>query len=150
MTTQKEIRVLLVEDNRDDIDLTLMAFRMNGTPVAVDVAHDGAEALDYLFSTGSRSGQAQPSPSVVLLDLKLPRINGIEVLRRMRSDERTRRIPVVVLTTSAEQRDLQQIGEIGVERYVRKPVNFTEFRETARQLAETWLIPGTDRKEVPA
>jgi len=135
MTAERNPRVLLVEDNKDDVDLTLLAFRMNEIAADIDVARDGAEALDYLFSKRS-------PPSVVLLDLKLPRVDGIEVLRRLRSDERTRRIPVVVLTSSGEQRDLQQIAEIGVESYIRKPVSFGEFRETTRQLAETWLRRG--------
>jgi two-component system response regulator len=142
MSSKSDPRVLLVEDNPDDVDLALMAFRMVGVPVEVDVARDGAEALDYLFSSGSRSGAPLPSPSVVLLDLKLPRVDGLEVLRRMRSDERTRRIPVVILTTSAEDRDLEDIADIGVDRYVRKPVSFSEFREATRLLADTWLRPG--------
>ena len=137
-----EARILLVEDNRDDVDLTLMAFRMNGIEVTVDVARDGAEALEYLST--------RPAPTVVLLDLKLPRVDGVEVLRRLRSDERTRGIPVVVLTTSGEQRDLQQTADMGIERYIRKPVSFSEFRETTRQLAETWLRPGPDRRGASA
>ena len=150
MAPQKNPLVLLVEDNRDDVDLALMAFRMNGIPVQIDVARDGAEALDYLFSTGSRAGAPLPSPSVVLLDLKLPRVDGLEVLRRLRSDPRTRQIPVVVLTSSAEPRDLAGVAEIGVDRYLRKPVDFSEFRETVRLLAETWLRPGPAPKGVGA
>lgn len=138
MTPEKKPRVLLVEDNKDDVDLTLMAFRMNQIVADIDVARDGAEALEYLFPTGA----LRPTPSVVLLDLKLPRVDGIEVLRRLRSDERTRGIPVVILTSSGEPRDLQQIAEIGVDSYVRKPVSFSEFRETTRQLADTWLLQG--------
>jgi len=138
MTTEKRPRVLLVEDNKDDVDLTLQAFRMNQIAADIDVARDGAEALEYLFPTGA----PRPIPTVVLLDLKLPRVDGLEVLRRLRSDERTRRIPVVILTSSGEPRDLQQIAEIGVERYIRKPVSFSEFRETTRELADTWLFQG--------
>jgi len=138
MTPEMKPRVLLVEDNKDDVDLTLLAFRMNQIEADVDVARDGAEALEYLFPTGA----ACRIPSVVLLDLKLPRVDGIDVLRRIRSDERTRGIPVVILTSSGEPRDLQQIAEIGVERYVRKPVSFSEFRETTQQLADAWLLRG--------
>jgi CheY-like chemotaxis protein len=108
---------------------------MNGTPVDVDVARDGAEALEYLFSA------SRPALSVVLLDLKLPRVDGLDFLRRLRSDERTRKIPVVVLTSSGEERDLQQTARIGIERYIRKPVNFTEFREAARELARLYFSP---------
>src|SRR5258708_26589042 len=138
MTKETKPRVLLVEDKKDDVDLTLLAFRMNQIEADVDVARDGAEALEYLFPTGA----PRPAPSVVLLDLKLPRVDGLEVLRRLRADERTRGIPVVVLTSSGEQRDLQQIAEIGVESYVRKPVSFPEFRETTPRLADTCLPRG--------
>jgi two-component system response regulator len=150
MTLSPEPRLLLVEDSPDDVDLAILAFRTSGVSAAIDVVRDGEEALDYLFSTGSRSGAPLPSPSVVLLDLKLPRVDGIEVLRRLRADPRTRQIPVVVLTSSAEPRDLARVAEIGADRYIRKPVDFSEFRETARLLAETWLRPGPDRKEASA
>ncbi|HEV3028034.1 MAG TPA: response regulator [Planctomycetota bacterium] len=150
MTPNAEPRLLLVEDSPDDVDLALLAFRMNGFSVAVDVARDGVEALEYLFSTGSRSGTPLLSWSLVLLDLKLPRVDGLEVLRRMRGDPRTRGIPVVVLTSSAEERDLQETAQIGVDRYIRKPVAFSEFRQTARLLAETWLRSGPDPKGASA
>ncbi|HVR86582.1 MAG TPA: response regulator [Planctomycetota bacterium] len=150
MHPDEEPRLLLVEDSRDDVDLALLAFRMNGFPVAIDVARDGAEALDYLFSTGEHSGRPLPSPSLVLLDLKLPRVDGLEVLRRLRSDPRTQGIPVVVLTSSAEERDLRDTARIGIERYIRKPVDFSEFRQTAQLLAETWLRPGSGRTGVSA
>lgn len=140
MTPEQKPRVLLVEDNRDDVDLTLMAFQMNQIVANIDVARDGAEALEYLFPTGSPC----PTPSVVLLDLKLPRVDGLEILRRLRGDEQTRRIPVVILTSSGEPSDLRQIAEIGVDRYIRKPVSFAEFREITQQLADTWLLGGRE------
>ena len=141
-------RVLLVEDNSDDVDLTLLAFKLNEIAARIDVARDGAEALDFLFSTGPRSGEPLPEVSVILLDLKLPRVDGLEVLRRVRADDRTRRIPVVVLSTSKEEQDLRRTAEIGIDRYVRKPVNFDEFRRATRQLAQAWL--GSGREEAPA
>lgn len=131
-------RVLLVEDDRDEADLTLLAFRMDGIEAEVDVARDGAEALEYLRRPG-------PAPSIILLDLKLPRVDGLEVLRRVRGDERTRRIPVIVLSTSTEESDRRRSAEIGVDRYVRKPVDFTEFRRMTRDLADTWLKAGEGR-----
>lgn len=141
--TATEPRVLLVEDNPDDVEMTLLAFRMDRIPADFVVARDGAEALDRLFSMN-------PAPSLVLLDLKLPRVDGVEVLRRMRADERTRRIPVVVLSSSNEEADARRTQEIGIERYVRKPVDFLEFRRAARLLADTWLRPEAQRGESPA
>ncbi|HTA21850.1 MAG TPA: response regulator [Polyangia bacterium] len=130
--------ILLVEDNQDDIDLTLRAFKKNNIGNKVVVARDGVEALDLLFNA-SRVADA-PWPVVVLLDLKLPRIDGLEVLRRIRADERTRTLPVVVLTSSDEQRDLIESYNLGANSYVRKPVDFGGFLEAARQLGLYWLV----------
>jgi two-component system, response regulator len=130
--------VLLVEDNPDDRDLTLRAFQRQNLGYAVEVAADGQAALDYLYEPGP-DGQLRTLPDVVLLDLKLPRVDGLEVLRRIRASERTRLLPVVMLTSSAEERDLVQSYSLGANSYVRKPVSFTEFVEAARQLGLYWL-----------
>jgi two-component system response regulator len=136
----KEGAILLVEDNPDDEALTLLALRKNDIPNEVVVAHDGAEALDYLFGTGAWAGRdTRRQPQLVLLDLKLPRVDGLEVLRRLRGDERTRRQPVVVLTTSKEERDVAQSYECGANSYIRKPVSFDEFMEAVRELGRYWL-----------
>jgi two-component system response regulator len=132
--------ILLVEDSQDDVDLTLRAFQKNHIRNRVVVAKDGVAALEYLF--GSADGERQPEerPVVVLLDLKLPRVDGMEVLRRIRGDERTRTLPVVVLTSSDEQRDLVQSYDLGANSYVRKPVDFNGFLDAARQLGLYWLV----------
>ena len=133
--------ILVVEDNPDDEALTLRAFRKNNIKNNVIVAHDGAEALDYLFATGAHIGRnIADLPQVVLLDLKLPKVDGLEVLRRIRSDERTRLLPVVILTSSKEERDVIEGYRLGANSYVRKPVNFDEFIEAARQLGLYWLL----------
>lgn len=132
--------ILLVEDNPDDEALTLRAFRKNNIRNEIVVARDGVEALDYLFATGSHAGREDGQPQVVLLDLKLPRIDGLEVLRRIRADDRTRLIPVVILTSSKEEQDLIDGYSLGCNSYVRKPVNFDEFMEAARQLGMYWLL----------
>jgi two-component system response regulator len=133
--------ILLVEDNPDDEALTLRAFRKNNITNEIVVARDGVEALDYLFATGPHEGlSADRMPQVVLLDLKLPRIDGLEVLRRIRADDRTKLLPVVVLTSSKEEQDLVESYRIGCNSYVRKPVNFDEFMEAARQLGMYWLL----------
>jgi two-component system response regulator len=133
--------ILLVEDNPDDEALTLRALRKNNIRNEVVVAHDGAEALDYLLGTGSRAGRdARELPQVVLLDLKLPKVDGLEVLRRLRADPRTRLLPVVILTSSKEDRDLVNGYSLGANSYVRKPVDFAEFTEAVRQLGLYWLI----------
>ncbi|HEX9800495.1 MAG TPA: response regulator [Thermoanaerobaculia bacterium] len=133
--------ILLVEDNPDDEALTLRALRKHNLGNEVVVARDGAEALDYLFATGPHAGRdASATPQLVLLDLKLPKLDGLEVLRRVRSDERTRLLPVVVLTSSREERDLIDSYRLGANSYVRKPVDFNEFVEAARQLGLYWLL----------
>ncbi|HTF90908.1 MAG TPA: response regulator [Planctomycetota bacterium] len=146
--------ILLIEDNPDDAELTLRAFEKNQMVNEVVVATDGQEALDYLFATGQHSKRDQNSlPRLVLLDLKLPKIGGLEVLRRMRSDDRTRHVPVVVLTTSNEEGDIRQSYTHGCNSYIRKPVDFGEFLEATRQLGLYWLdlnepFPGNPGSEV--
>ena len=137
--TQKVI--LLVEDNPDDEALTIRALKRNHIGNDVIVAHDGVEALDYLFGTGLYADRdVNFKPAVILLDLKLPRLNGIEVLRRLRKDERTKLLPVVVLTTSGEDQDLLASYSLGCNSYIRKPVDFLQFSEAIRQLGMYWLL----------
>jgi two-component system, response regulator len=133
--------MLLVEDNPDDEELTIIALQENniGNPVAV--VRDGAEALEYLFGTGRYAGDKMPKlPVVVLLDLKLPKVNGLEVLRRLRDHERTKYLPVVVLTSSREEEDRIQSYALGANSYVRKPVDFAQFVEAIKQLGLYWLV----------
>ncbi|NHC36363.1 response regulator [Scytonema millei] len=132
--------ILLVEDNRDDEELTLMAFERSGLEYEIDVVRDGAEVLDYLFLTGKYSDRhPKQQPTLVLLDLNLPKVSGLEVIRRLRADAKTRSLPVVVLTTSNEQEDMINSYELGCNSYVRKPVNFTDFLVASRQLGLYWL-----------
>jgi two-component system response regulator len=133
--------ILLVEDNPDDVELTLRALEQHKVANEVVVVRDGAEALDYLFATGAYAGRdASRFPQVVLLDLKLPKVDGLEVLRRLRADARTELLPVVVLTTSDEQRDVIGSYKLGANSYVRKPVDFQQFAEAVRQLGLYWLL----------
>lgn len=133
--------ILLVEDNPDDVDLTLRAFERSRVRNEVIVTRDGAEALDYLFSTGAYASRpAGEMPEVVLLDLNLPRLHGLEVLKRLRADDRTRLLPVVVLTSSREDQDIIRSYDLGANSYVRKPVDFAQFIEAARQLGLYWLV----------
>ncbi len=133
--------ILLVEDNRDDEALTLRALRKNNIKNDVVVAHDGVEALDYLLGTGSHVGRdLTEMPQVIFLDLKLPRVDGLAVLRRLRADERTRLLPVVILTSSNEEQDRINGYGLGANSYVRKPVDFAQFIEAVRQLGLYWLI----------
>jgi two-component system response regulator len=137
----KEKDILLVEDNSDDIELTVMALKEAKITNPVVVARNGVEALDYLFGTGTHAGRAgADQPVVVLLDIKLPMLNGIDVLKRMREDERTRRTPVVMLTSSTEQADIVRTYDLGVNSYVRKPVEFENFVVAARQLGLYWTV----------
>lgn len=133
--------ILLVEDNLDDEALTLRAFEKNNIKNNIMVVHDGAEALDYLFATGNYA-ERDPAdlPQIVLLDLKLPKIDGLDVLRRIRSDQRTELLPVVILTSSKEDQDVISGYRLGCNSYVRKPVVFDEFIEAARQLGLYWLL----------
>ena len=133
--------ILLVEDNPDDELLTLRALKKNGVMNEVVVARDGVEALDYLFASGSHSGRdTVDMPQLILLDLKLPRVDGLEVLKRLRSDERTRLLPVVILTSSKEQQDMLDGYGLGANSYVRKPVNFEQFVTVIEQLKLYWLV----------
>jgi two-component system response regulator len=133
--------ILLVEDNEDDEDLTLRALKKNSITNQVVVTRDGVEALDYLFGTGAYEGRNLTNmPALILLDLKLPKIDGLEVLRRLRANERTRLLPVVILTSSREEPDLINSYHLGANSYVRKPVDFNEFAEAVRHLGLYWLI----------
>ncbi|VAW82908.1 Response regulator receiver protein [hydrothermal vent metagenome] len=132
--------ILLVEDNPDDEALTLRALKRNNILSKVVVVRDGAEALDFLFAKGAHSGRdANKSPEVVLLDLKLPKLDGLEVLRRIREDPLTRRLAVVILTSSNEERDIIASYDLGANSYIRKPVDFNQFMEAVRQLGVYWL-----------
>jgi len=126
--------ILLVEDNPDDEKLTLRAMRQSDIPNIIVVARDGAEALEYIFSNGSHR-----LPSLILLDLKLPKVSGLEVLEKLRSDPRTRTLPIVVLTSSDEERDIFQSYTLGANSYIRKPVDFDEFMDSVKQLGMYWL-----------
>ena len=130
--------VLLVEDNRDDEELAIRGFRRTNLANPVDIARDGQEALDYLF--GTESQPAKSTPGLVLLDLKLPRVGGLEVLKRIRADEGTRPVPVVVLTSSSEDRDVIDGYDLGANSYVRKPIRFEEFATAVAQLGIYWLM----------
>lgn len=133
--------ILLVEDNRDDEELTIRALAENNIGNEVVVARDGAEALNYLFGTGPYAGRdVNKKPQVILLDLKLPRVDGLEVLRRIRGSEQTKLQPVVVLTSSREEEDVIAAYNGGANSYVRKPVDFNEFLEATRQLGMYWLV----------
>lgn len=139
MTNRKTI--LLVEDNANDEYLTLRALKKHNVANDVVVARDGVEALDYLFGTGPHAGRdTRELPLVVLLDLKLPKIDGLEVLRRIRNDERTRLLPVVILTSSNEERDVINGYKLGTNSYVQKPVDFTAFMDAVGQLGLYWLM----------
>src|ERR1700733_1243532 len=133
--------ILLVEDNADDEELTIRALKKNNVTNNLVVARDGVEALDYLFGTGAYVGRDITAlPGLVLLDLKLPKIDGLEVLRRIRGDERSRRMPVVVLTSSKEEHDVIKSYDLGANSYIRKPVDFNQFTEATRQLGLYWLM----------
>lgn len=133
--------ILLVEDNPDDEELTVRALKKKQIANDMVVARDGAEALDYLFGTGTFAGRnLNEMPAVILLDLKLPKIDGLEVLHRIREDNRTRTLPVVILTSSSEEEDVMRGYSLGANSYVRKPVNFDEFAEAVGQLGLYWLL----------
>jgi two-component system response regulator len=135
------IEILLVEDNPNDMELTLHAFKKSNIANPIKVVRDGAEALDYLFGTGMYADRdPNHQPRVVLLDLKLPKVDGLEVLRRVKADVRTRLIPVVVLTSSKEERDIVESYRLGVNSYIVKPVDFEQFTESMRILGYYWLL----------
>jgi two-component system response regulator len=133
--------ILLVEDNPNDAELTQRALRKGGFEDRLTIVRDGAEALDYLFASGAYSGRnIEDRPKVVFLDLKLPKVDGIEVLRRIRSDDRLKTVPVVVLTSSHEERDITQCYRLGVNSYVVKPVDFDSFYKSVAELGTYWLV----------
>jgi CheY-like chemotaxis protein len=133
--------ILLVEDNPDDIALTLRVLKKHRIANEVIEAHDGVEALDYLFGTGAHAGRdLRQQPQVVLLDLKLPKVDGLEVLRRIHNDPLTRFVPVVIFTSSKEEKDRMTSYALGANSYIRKPVDFAEFSEAVRQLGLYWLL----------
>ena len=134
-------KILLVEDNPNDEELTIRAFRKNNISNDIIVARNGAEALDYLFGIGTYEGRdVEDTPQVVILDLKLPKIGGLDVLRQIRADDRTKRLPVVILTSSIEEQDVIQGYNLGANAYVRKPVDFVHFTEAVCQLGMFWLL----------
>ncbi len=133
--------ILLVEDNPDDEALTLRALRKNNISNSIIVAHDGEEALDFFFGAGRHAGRdLSIMPAVTLLDLKLPKVSGLEALRRLREDDRTRRLPIVILTSSKEEQDLIDGYNLGANSYIRKPVDFEKFFDAVRQLGLYWLL----------
>jgi two-component system response regulator len=139
--TEQLVDVLLVEDNPDDVELAMFAFRKNNLGNRIHVARDGAEALEYIFGTGAyASGKAAQTPKLILLDLKLPKVDGLEVLRQIKSDPRTRNTPVVMMTSSREENDLVASYSLGVNSYIVKPVDFQQFVEAARTLGLYWLL----------
>jgi two-component system response regulator len=141
MSKDHDTSILLVEDNADDLELTLHALRSNNLANSIEVARDGEEALDFFSCRGRFSGRVQHSqPSLVLLDLKLPKVDGLEVLRAIRNNPATRTIPVVILTSSREERDLVAGYQLGVNSYIQKPVDFNQFRDTVKQLGLYWLV----------
>lgn len=145
-----ERTILLVEDNPDDAVLTRRALEKSLVPHALQVARDGLEALDYLFSFGTGDQRRGAAPALILLDLKLPKVDGLEVLRRLRADRITRLIPVIVLSSSDEPSDLHQSYALGANSYIRKPVDFAEFTKTVRALAEYWLALNEPPPSEPA
>jgi CheY-like chemotaxis protein len=140
MERMKLATILLVEDNRDDEVLTVRALKKNHLVNNIVIARDGVEALDYLFGTGAYAEREHRPPQVVLLDLRLPKLSGHEVLRRIRADARTRHLPVVILTSSKEEEDVIRGYELGANSYVRKPVDFVQFSEAARQIGLYWIL----------
>ena len=132
--------ILLVEDNTDDEELTRLAFEESGIVNHLDIVRDGAEALDYIFAIGAWAGRPGGNPSLILLDLKLPKIGGLEVLRQLRADPRTELTPVVILTSSVEEQDLLRGYKLGCNSYIRKPVDFEQFTMAVRNLGMYWLV----------
>lgn len=138
---EHELEVLLIEDNEADVELTLHALQNENVGNKIQIARDGEEALDFLFCRGAYSDRTTDvPPKLILLDLKLPKVDGMEVLRTIKNDPRTRSIPVVILTSSREERDLVNSYDLGVNSYIQKPVDFDQFRQTVKQLGLYWLV----------
>ena len=141
MKTEREVEILLVEDSPSDEELTILALKKYHLANNIFVVRDGAEALDYIFGAGKYSGSdANQNLRVILLDLKLPKVDGLEVLRRIKADPKTKQIPVVVLTSSSEERDMVKSYKLGVNSYIVKPVDFKQFTESIRQIGMYWLL----------
>ncbi|HUL30036.1 MAG TPA: response regulator [Thermodesulfobacteriota bacterium] len=141
MVTANEVEILLAEDNPNDVELTLRALKKNNLTNRVHVVKDGAEALEYVFATGAyASRDINNHPRIILLDLKLPKVDGLEVLRRIKSDERTKVIPVVILTSSKEEKDLVESYKLGANSYITKPVDFESFVKAVAELGLYWLL----------
>ncbi|SRR5258708_7749043 len=141
MDTDNQVEILLVEDNPSDLELALHALQRNNLANHIHIARDGVEALDFLFCRGAHAERSiNPVPKVVLLDLKLPLVDGLEVLRQVKADPRTRAIPIVVLTSSNEERDMMESYELGVNSYITKPVDFGQFTESVRQIGMYWIL----------
>ncbi|MEA2529979.1 MAG: hypothetical protein QOF33_4400 [Thermomicrobiales bacterium] len=140
MIVENPVEILLVEDNPHDVELTLRAFTKSKLTNRIDVVRDGEEALAFLFRTGPYADRVNSTPKVMLLDLKLPKIDGLEVLRRIRADDRFRTLPVVVLTTSREERDVVESYRLGVNSYIVKPVDFLQFTDVVQHLGLYWLV----------
>jgi two-component system, response regulator len=137
----QSLEILLVEDNPDDVSLTLHAFKKHNLSNRIHVCRDGAEALDYLFGEGEYQGRnIENVPKVVLLDLKLPKVNGLEVLKRVKSDPSTQKIPIVVLTSSREEQDLVECYRLGVNSYIVKPVDFEQFTDAVQKVGLYWML----------
>jgi two-component system response regulator len=136
----KTVEILLVEDNPSDVELTLHALKKHHLVNGLHVVHDGAEALDFLFGAGAYAGRTPANPKVILLDLKLPKIDGLEVLRRLRADPRTTSVPVVILSSSREERDLLETYKVGANSYIVKPVDWAQFTEAVQQIGLYWLL----------
>jgi CheY-like chemotaxis protein len=147
----KEATILLVEDNQDDVDLTLWAFQKSNISNRIVVMRNGQEALDYVFAASENAGRDPDAlPQVILLDLNLPKVSGLDVLRALRADERTRRLPVVILTSSRHESDMVESYDLGANSYVRKPVDFAQFVEAARQLGLYWLVLNESAPQAPS
>ena len=136
----EHVEILLVEDNADDVELALHALRRGNVANHIEIARDGEQALDFLFCRGEYAGRSYPPPRLVLLDLKLPKVDGIQVLKQLKSHPATRAIPVVILTGSREEQDLVNSYQLGVNSYIQKPVDFEQFRKTVKDTGLYWLV----------
>jgi CheY-like chemotaxis protein len=145
-----EVEILLVDDSPEDVELCIIALRHSKLSNRIEVAEDGAEALDFLFCRGPHKDRSsRNTPKLVLLDLKLPKVDGLEVLKAIRADERTKRIPVVILTSSKEHKDLVEGYNLGVSAYIQKPVDFNQFSKTIQQIGMFWLLLNQPPPEPP-